>query len=110
MSDVANRAAPIAVGPAVPSGSAPVAPAVSPRDSGFLPTAVTVLLATAYAVFFGWLSLERYWAYETHALDLGNMGQAAWNTIHGHPFYFTNMRLPYFGIEAWGTTTRLSFH
>ena len=64
----------------------------------------------AYAVFFGWLSLSRYWAYEMHALDMGNMGQAAWNTIHGHPFQFTNMRLPYHGIEAWGTTTRLSFH
>jgi uncharacterized membrane protein len=37
------------------------------------------------------------------------MSQAAWNTVHGHPFYFTNLRLPY-GIEAWGTTTRLSFH
>ncbi len=44
-----------------------------------------------------------------HALDMGNMGQAAWNTIHGHLFYFTNMRLAY-NIEAWKTTTRLSFH
>lgn len=66
-------------------------------------------MMAGYAIFFGWLSLERYWAYEMHALDMGNMGQAAWNTIHGHPFYFTNMRLAYH-IEAWNTTTRLSFH
>jgi uncharacterized membrane protein len=62
-----------------------------------------------YAVLFGWLSLSAYWAYAMHALDMGNMGQAAWNTVHGHPFAFTNMRLPY-AIEAWRTTTRLSFH
>jgi uncharacterized membrane protein len=63
----------------------------------------------AYALYFGWLSLSLYRAYDMHALDMGNMGQAAWNTIHGHPFFFTNMRLPY-AIEAWQTTTRLSFH
>jgi uncharacterized membrane protein len=70
------------------------------------------LLAVAsigYAVLFGRLSLSLYHAYAMHALDMGNMGQASWNTIHGHPFFFTNMRLPY-AIEAWRTTTRLSFH
>src|SRR5881398_3401462 len=71
--------------------------------------AAVVLALGAYALLFGWLSLERYWTYQMHALDMGNMGQAAWNTVHGHPFRFTNMRLPY-GIEAWRTTTRLSFH
>jgi uncharacterized membrane protein len=71
--------------------------------------AVLGVMMIGYGLFFGWLSLERYWAYEMHALDMGNMGQAAWNTVHGHPFYFTNMRLPY-AIEAWNTTTRLSFH
>ncbi|MGI8968806.1 MAG: DUF2079 domain-containing protein [Chloroflexota bacterium] len=67
------------------------------------------IVCVAYALFFGWLSLQRYWAYEMHAQDMGNMGQATWNTIHGHPFFFTNVRLP-FHIEAWNTTTRLSFH
>ncbi len=43
------------------------------------------------------------------ALDLGNMDQAVWQTAHGRPFYFTNMELP-LHIEAFGTTTRLSFH
>ncbi|MGH2449020.1 MAG: DUF2079 domain-containing protein [Chloroflexota bacterium] len=66
-------------------------------------------MIVAYGLFFGWFSIERYESFQMHALDMGNMGQAAWNTIHGHPFRFTNMRLPY-GIEAWGTTTRLSFH
>lgn len=66
-------------------------------------------MACGYAVLFGWLSLHAYWAYDMHALDMGNMGQAAWNTVHGHPFAFTNMRLAY-NIEAWKTTTRLSFH
>jgi uncharacterized membrane protein len=74
-----------------------------------LPLLATVALAAAYALLFGWLSLERYWTFQMHALDMGNMGQAAWNTVHGYPFYFTNMR-PLNAIEAWGTTTRLSFH
>lgn len=67
------------------------------------------LFVAAYALFFSWLSLQRFWDFQMHALDMGNMGQAAWNTIHGRPFRFTNMRPPYH-IEAWGTTTRLSFH
>src|SRR5579884_2897491 len=89
--------------------------AASPRTtpSGWarpgLPLLLACLLAVAYAVYFGWYSLAEYWSYQMHALDMGNMSQAAWNTIHGRPFYFTNMRLPT-GVEAWGTTTRLSFH
>jgi len=70
---------------------------------------LVVAMIGGYALLFGWLSLSAYWAYSMHALDMGNMGQAAWNTIHGHLFAFTNMRLPY-NIEAWRTTTRLSFH
>lgn len=98
--------------------SRPVRPALwSDRDSqptsyerpSLLPLLVLALLMAGYAWLFGWLSLSRYWAYEMHALDMGNMSQAAWNTVHGHPYWFTNMRLPY-SIEAWRTTTRLSFH
>ena len=80
----------------------------SPRRSRVAPFALSALVC-GYGAMFGWLSLSAYWAYSMHALDMGNMGQAAWNTIHGHPFAFTNMRLPY-NIEAWRTTTRLSFH
>lgn len=74
-----------------------------------LPLVLVGLLAAVYALLFGWLSIQEYEAFQMHALDMGNMGQAAWNTLHGHPFYFTNMRLAY-NLEAWKTTTRLSFH
>lgn len=67
-------------------------------------------LALAYTLYFGAYSLMEYWSFRMHALDMANMAQATWNTIHGRPFYFTDMRLPYGQIEAWGTTTRLSFH
>ncbi|HZU11596.1 MAG TPA: DUF2079 domain-containing protein [Chloroflexota bacterium] len=79
------------------------------RQASSLPALTAAALAVAYALLFGWLSLRAYWGFEMHALDMGNMGQAAWNTIHGHPFAFTNM-YPLYAIEAWGTTTRLSFH
>lgn len=79
------------------------------RISPVVMWSVVAVLMACYTGIFLWLSLTRYWAYEMHALDMGNMGQAAWNTIHGNPFWFTNMRLPY-NIEAWRTTTRLSFH
>jgi uncharacterized membrane protein len=69
----------------------------------------TVLLAVAYAIFFAWLSIQRYNTFQMHALDMGNLDQAVWNTLHGHPFRFTNMEQP-LPKEAWGTTSRLSFH
>jgi uncharacterized membrane protein len=99
-----------AVIPPRPGVARPLEPppdSASPWARG-APLAVVIMVG-GYAVLFGWLSLGAYWAYAMHALDMGNMGQAAWNTIHGHPFAFTNMRLPY-NIEAWRTTTRLSFH
>ncbi len=91
----------------VTSPSEPPANALSKRDR--IVPLVVIALMCGYAALFGWLSLSAYRAYTMHALDMGNMGQAAWNTVHGHPFAFTNMRLPY-NIEAWRTTTRLSFH
>jgi uncharacterized membrane protein len=84
-------------------------PTDAPSGSQRIVPMIVTAMVCGYAVLFGWLSLSAYWAYDMHALDMGNMGQAAWNTIHGHPFAFTNMRLP-FNIEAWRTTTRLSFH
>lgn len=62
-----------------------------------------------YVAFFSAVSLQQYHAYLSHALDLGNMTQTFWNTVHGHPFHFLNMRQN-LGIEAFGTNTRLSFH
>lgn len=62
-----------------------------------------------YTIVFCALSLRQYHAYVPHALDLGNMTQALWNTMHGHPYKFQNMRAP-INVEAFGTDTRLSFH
>jgi uncharacterized membrane protein len=66
-------------------------------------------MTAAYAVGFSLIALRQYDAFVPHALDLGNMTQAFWNTVHGHPFKFQNMRA-HVGIEAFGTDTRLSFH
>ena len=67
------------------------------------------LLVVLYVVVFSAVSLRRYDAFLMHALDMGNMEQAVWNTFHGHPFHFTNMR-QHLPIEAFGTDTRLTFH
>ncbi len=75
----------------------------SSTELGFL--AVTAL----YAVVFTAISLQQYHAFVPHALDLGNMAQTFWNTVHGHPFRFQNMRA-HASVEAFGTLTRLSFH
>ncbi|HXT34878.1 MAG TPA: DUF2079 domain-containing protein [Chloroflexota bacterium] len=66
-------------------------------------------MTAAYAVGFSMIALRQYDTFVPHALDLGNMAQAFWNTVHGHPFKFQNMRA-HVGIEAFGTDTRLSFH
>jgi uncharacterized membrane protein len=78
--------------------------------TGRAATSVIFWLATVgYAVAFSAMSLREYHAYIPNALDLGNMAQAFWNTVHGHPFRFQNMRVAT-PLEAFGTSTRLSFH
>ncbi len=67
------------------------------------------VITALYAVVFTAISLRQYNAYVPHALDLGNMAQTFWNTVHGHPFRFQNMRA-HIAVEAFGTLTRLSFH
>jgi uncharacterized membrane protein len=60
------------------------------------------------AIFIGVVGyhvLYRHWEYHTDAFDLGNMDQAVWNTLHGHPFRFTNR-----GNDDFGPPTRLSIH
>jgi uncharacterized membrane protein len=49
--------------------------------------------------------LVRYQAYRADAFDLGNMDQAVWNTLHSHPFRFTNV-----GLDWHGPPTRLGIH
>ncbi|HEU5439974.1 MAG TPA: DUF2079 domain-containing protein [Ktedonobacterales bacterium] len=65
-----------------------------------------VLLAVAFEiVVVGQRALVRYQSYSADAFDLGNMDQAVWNTLHGHPFRFTNR-----GLDWQGPPTRLGFH
>jgi len=40
-------------------------------------------LAGLYALVFGLLGIARHVSFQTHALDLGTMDQAAWNTVQG---------------------------
>lgn len=63
------------------------------------------LMALTFALYVGYHALMRHWAYHTDAFDLGNMDQAVWNTLHGHPFRFTNR-----GNDDFGPPTRLSIH
>lgn len=67
--------------------------------------AIVCLMAVAFACFIGYHALYRHWEYHTDAFDLGNMDQAVWNTLHGHPFRFTNR-----GNDDYGLPTRLSIH
>jgi len=63
------------------------------------------LLVVGFAALFSWLSLERHFAFQSHAFDLGNMDQAAWNTAHGHLLRFTDME-----IHGRTLTSRLAIH
>lgn len=54
-----------------------------------------------YALFYSYLTVTRYAAFEARALDLGNLHQTVWNTANGRPFQMTNQP---------GTVNRLSLH
>ncbi len=60
-----------------------------------------LLLITAYTVFFSVQLCLHYYSFGSRALDLGNMNQSIWNTLHGRPFHQTNQP---------GATNRLSLH
>lgn len=62
-------------------------------------------MALLFTCFVGSHALYRHWEFHTDAFDLGNMDQAVWNTLHGHPFRFTNR-----GNDDFGLPTRLSIH
>jgi len=79
------------------------------RWRGLAVSALFWAMVVTYVVVVCALCLRRYDAFLMHALDMGNMEQAVWNTAHGHPFHFTNMRQRLI-VEAFGTDTRLSFH
>ena len=66
---------------------------------------LTLLGIALYVLVVGRHALVRYQAYRADAFDLGNMDQALWNTLHGHPFRFTNQ-----GLDWYGPPTRLGVH
>jgi uncharacterized membrane protein len=75
---------------------------VSARQAAW---ALVWALAGTFAILVSYHVLYRHWEYHTDAFDLGNMDQAVWNTLHGHPFRFTNR-----GNDDFGPPTRLSIH
>ena len=60
-----------------------------------------ILFIAGYAAFFSIQLILHYHSFGSRALDLGNMGQAIWNTSQGRWFHQTNQP---------GLTNRLSLH
>ncbi|MDP3047058.1 MAG: DUF2079 domain-containing protein [Chloroflexota bacterium] len=60
-------------------------PPSSKSRSGY----VVWLLIGLYSLVFGVLAVERHTSFQSHALDVGTMSQAAWNTAEGRPFAYT---------------------
>lgn len=67
-----------------------------------LPLALLALAVLLYALYFSYLTLLRYHAFESRALDMGNLNQTIWNTAHGDWFRITNQE-----VEL---TNRLGYH
>ncbi len=49
------------------------------------------ILIAMFAIFFSALAVQQHRAFQTNALDLGNVDQALWNTAHGRWLHFTLM-------------------
>ncbi len=73
---------------------------IKPRGIS-LTVVLLVLFMAGYVAFFSAQLLLHYYSFGSRALDLGNMDQAIWNTLHGRPFHQTNQP---------GATSRLSLH
>lgn len=77
----------------------------SRRGQVTLAWVLALVLVAVQAEQVGLHMLRRYDTFHADAFDLGNMDQAVWNTLHGHPFRFTNR------AEDWyGPPTRLGIH
>jgi len=63
--------------------------------------ALLILFIVGYAVFFSIQLILHYHSFGSRALDLGNIGQAIWNTSQGNFFHQTTQP---------GITNRLSLH
>lgn len=70
------------------------------RPSRLIST-LLILAMAGYAAFFSVQLFLHYYSFGSRSLDLGNMDQAIWNTLHGRPFHQTNQP---------GATNRLSLH
>jgi uncharacterized membrane protein len=77
----------------------------TPEGQRRLAWALLLLLVAIDAILVCQHSVARYQTYHADAFDLGNMNQAVWNTLHGHPFRFTNR-----GLDWFGPPTRLGIH
>src|SRR6266702_953748 len=64
-----------------------------------------VLVMVVYALEMSHQAILRYDTFKAGAIDLGNMDQVLWNTIHGRFFQFTNH-----AIDWYGPQTRLATH
>ncbi|MFI5272213.1 MAG: DUF2079 domain-containing protein [Ktedonobacterales bacterium] len=78
---------------------------MTPQGRRALGWTFVLLSVVLLIVFAGQRALVRYQSYSADAFDLGNMNQAVWNTLHGHPFRFTNR-----GLDWLGPPTRLGIH
>ena len=77
----------------------------SPEGQLRLAWALVLLLVVIDSILVCQHSIARYQTYHADAFDLGNMNQAVWNTLHGHPFRFTNR-----GLDWFGPPIRLGIH
>jgi len=75
------------------------------RTYRYGPWLVLTLMVVVSGAGFAWLAVMRHLAYQSHAFDLGNMDQAVWSTLHGHPLRFTDMQV---GRQVLGS--RLAIH
>ncbi|MCL4830764.1 MAG: DUF2079 domain-containing protein [Caldilinea sp.] len=67
-----------------------------------LPLALLALAVLLYAAYFSYLTVLRLHAFESRALDMGNLNQTIWNTAHGDWFRITN--------QESDLTNRLGYH
>ena len=67
--------------------------------------ALVIAGVLGFILIVGQHAVVRYQGFNADAFDLGNMDQAVWNTLHGHPFRFTNR-----GLDWFGPPTRLGIH
>lgn len=77
----------------------------TPQGQTLLAWTLVIAAVVLDCLLVGRHALLRYQSYHADAFDLGNMDQAVWNTLHGHPFRFTNR-----GLDTVGPPTRLAIH